>query len=420
MREVRQITEKYLDEYVAITANAYPGIGIRSAHDRERLRTRIAQQLQMPDIQIMGLFADEQLQGVMKLYDYRMKLLSAEVETGGVGSVAVDLRFKKEKVARDMLLYYLRHYRERGATMATLYPFRPDFYRRMGFGYGATMQVYRIRPLDLPDRGDKTNIDFLRGTDTQLLLDCYHRVRAQTNGLFAMTQYEAERLLTAPGQHVVAVRAGGCVRGYAVWRFIANNKDNFLANDIQVQWLVTEDTAVLHDLLAFFRSQADQVGRIIIHSQEEGLYYLFHDARNGSPELIRPVYHPTSVQGVGIMYRVIDVPGLLGALADHDFNGQSLALRLHVDDSFLPENAGEWVVVWRNGRCTLDPHAQPDAALLLDVSDFSSLITGAVDFETLYRLGLATVTEGETAVATVVKILNNLFRAPRPLCMTDF
>jgi len=53
-----------------------------------------------------GLFEDGRLIGVMRLYDFTMKLLSTRTLVGGVGSVAVDLLHKKEKIARDMILYF--------------------------------------------------------------------------------------------------------------------------------------------------------------------------------------------------------------------------------------------------------------------------------------------------------------------------
>jgi predicted acetyltransferase len=43
----------------------------------------------------------------MRLYDFTMKLLSTRTLVGGLGSVAVDLLHKKEKVARDMILRFM-------------------------------------------------------------------------------------------------------------------------------------------------------------------------------------------------------------------------------------------------------------------------------------------------------------------------
>ena len=86
----------------------------------------------------------------MRLFDFRMTLHETAVSIGGVGGVAVDLAHKKQKVARDMILFFLRHYREKGAALTTLHPFRPDFYRQMGFGHGTKMNQYRVKPASLP------------------------------------------------------------------------------------------------------------------------------------------------------------------------------------------------------------------------------------------------------------------------------
>jgi predicted acetyltransferase len=49
------------------------------------------------------------------------------MKAGGIGNVAVDLRRKKEHIAKDMMEYIHKHYRDSGAPMALLWPFRPDF-----------------------------------------------------------------------------------------------------------------------------------------------------------------------------------------------------------------------------------------------------------------------------------------------------
>ncbi len=51
-----------------------------------------------------------------------------------------------------MIAWYLEHYRERGAPFAVLHPFRLDFYRAMGFGYGTPVHRYRFAPGDAARR----------------------------------------------------------------------------------------------------------------------------------------------------------------------------------------------------------------------------------------------------------------------------
>ena len=42
--------------------------------------------------------------------------------------------------------YHHKHYRVSGAPMALLWPFQPDFYRNMGYGYGRKMNKYAMKP----------------------------------------------------------------------------------------------------------------------------------------------------------------------------------------------------------------------------------------------------------------------------------
>jgi len=64
----------------------------------------------------------------MILYDFSMNVHNHLMLAGGIGLVVVSLLHKKEKVAREMLRFFLHYYRDRQVSLVTLYPFRPDFY----------------------------------------------------------------------------------------------------------------------------------------------------------------------------------------------------------------------------------------------------------------------------------------------------
>jgi hypothetical protein len=130
-----------------------------------------------------------------------------------------------------------------------------------------------------------------------------------------------------------------------------------------------------------------------------------------------PIYHESNTQGIGLMYRVVDVPGLFGRLADRDFGGQTLSLKLTLRDSFLPANAGSVTVAFTQGHPEVrEGGGVVDAELTLEVGDFSSLVVGAVDFLSLARLGLATLSNPSHAEA-----VNALFRVDAPpICTVEF
>jgi predicted acetyltransferase len=173
---------------------------------------------------------------------------------------------------------------------------------------------------------------------------------------------------------------------------------------------------VLSELLTFLYSQADQVRRIIVNTQDELFHHLLIDPCSSSGGLIPDVYHETNIQGLGIMYRVIDVPGVFERLGERDFGARSCTLRLSVDDSFLPENSGSILLRFKDGYLQSTDDGPHDAKVSLNIADFSSLLVGTVDFRTLVKYGLAKICD-----ATCVDVVHRLFAVDeKPICTTPF
>jgi predicted acetyltransferase len=128
--EIRLLSAEDFDALAHIWSRAYPGAKIVSQEDRESFRERALRlHEEDPTSNFYGLFRDGRLLGVMCFHDFDMKFLGARVPAGGVGQVAVDLLHKKEHVAKEMMVFYLRHYRDQGTPLAVLHPFRPDLCR---------------------------------------------------------------------------------------------------------------------------------------------------------------------------------------------------------------------------------------------------------------------------------------------------
>ncbi len=416
MRQIKELTSTDNEALIRIMANAYPGINLVTEADRERFLQRTEQMMTEPAVKNWGLFADDDLLGTMRLFDFSMTFYEAPVLVGGVGGVAVGLAHKKQKVARDMILFFLRHFREKGAALATLYPFRPDFYRQMGFGYGTKMNQYRLKPASLP-RTKMDDVVFLMDGDRDGMAACYGRYAAQTHGMLARHTYIWDAIFTDPAIRKVGYKRNGRIQGYIIFTFQPGKADHFMSNELLVRELVYETPEALSQLLTFLHLQADQIDRVIFNTQDESFHFLLHDPRLDDELMLKPtLYHESSRQGVGLMYRVIDVPQLFAQLAEHDFGGQTLRLKLALHDSFLPENAGSWVIGFENGRARLLFSDDYDTAIELNVSEFSSLIMGAVDFCQLLTYHLAAISDANT-VETVAR----LFRVPqKPICMTNF
>jgi len=403
------------DTFVQIFANAYPGIKITSAEEKKHLKERMLELHEKePTAHLYGLFRAEKLLGGMCIYDFTMNLLGHRISVGGVGQVAVDLPHKKEHVAKEMMAYFMRRCRERSAPLALLYPFRPDFYKEMGFGYGTKMNQYRLKPAALPQGVSKSHVRYLGKSDRQALLDCYTRYASNTHGMIDKSETELTRLLERPQHRIVGYEKDGRILGYLVFTF--EHGESFIVNDIHVREFIYEDREALLELLTFLHTQADQIRHIIINTQDEFFHHLLLDPRNGSNELIPDVYHESNLQGVGLMYRVVDVPAILRLLEKRNFGGQTCKLKLTVEDSFLPENGGSTLLHFQNGRLSMMNDADHEVEVRMKVAEFSSLLMGTVNLTSLYKYGLAEISDPRH-VGTV----ENIFAVKyKPVCTTPF
>ena len=191
MIETRPLSPEDFGPAAHIFGDAYPGFKIASEEDRTRFSER-ALKLHEEELtaHFHGLFRNDELQGMMCFYDFTANFLQARIPVGGVGQVAVALPHKKQHVAMEMMRYFLRHYRNRQAPLTALYPFRPDFSRKMGFGYATKMDQYRVKPSALPKGPSKAHVRYLTVADRQELIACYQRFVDRTHGMMDKSESE--------------------------------------------------------------------------------------------------------------------------------------------------------------------------------------------------------------------------------------
>ncbi len=167
--------------------------------------------------------------------------------------------------------------------------------------------------------------------------------------------------------------------------------------------------------MAFLGSQLDQVDRVVFETHNDDLHFLPSDPRDGEQSMFYTCWE-TNRQAVGIMYRVLDTRRLFDALAGHDFNGESLRLKLTIRDSFFPENHGSTLIQFKGGEAKVLDWGRHDAEVKMNVEWFSSLIMGVVDFRSLWNFGLVQVSD-----ASYVEKLDHLFYSrEKPVTMEEF
>ncbi|MGG4494037.1 GNAT family N-acetyltransferase [Brevibacillus reuszeri] len=416
MEEIRPVTSEEVSEVVRITGMAYPGSNLLASENAQRFSERVKDTLENdPNVSFHGCYRNDQLIGMMRWHDLSMNVHGTQMLTGGIGMVAVDLLHKKEKVAKTMLEGFIGSYRERGVSLVSLYPFRVDFYKQMGFGVGTKIHQYRIKPSSLPF-GSKDKIIYLGMENREEMLACSHRIVRQTHGMIRKTDRELKKFLEQPEQIVVGYKNEGKLGGYLAFQFQRAHEENKMINDLVVKEFEYESQEALNQLLSFLHSQADQVHRIVLTTTDEDFHLLLSDPGNGTNNLLPSVYHESHTSGVGLMYRVIDVPGFFSKLAQPMFGTEQLTLRLTIRDSFLPENEGSWLIQFSEGRPKIIVDGEAEVSVSMDISDFSSLVMGAVSFRKLYTYGLVEVDAAEV----IAKLDRLFFISDKPRSTTPF
>ena len=350
-----------------------------------------------------GAFDDNnELLGAMALYDLKLNLRSVKISAGGVGYVCTDFLHKKEKVAKSLILFFLEHYRQRGTNMVMLYPFIIPFYKKMGFGYAARMHQFRVKPEYFPRGDSKKNIRYVGEEYKDALLECYNRYVDRTNGMIEKRNVNIKNMFNE-NNNIVAYIKEDRVLGYVVFHFKKVHPQYYYMHDMVVTEFVYDTREALMELCTFFNSQADQINRIIIDTPEDDIFFLLGDPSNGNNDAFYNLRHEMYETAVGPMYRVVNVEGIFNDLGCHNFGGLDMKLKITVKDSFLNKNDGSTVIVFEKGLPGVSKDRDFDVEIALDVSEFSSLITGAVDFKTLYDFGLADISNREN-IDTVTRL----------------
>ena len=387
------IDDPRFDAFLQVAGRAYITSELHTPEGRERFRAELRAEGPVPETAFYVAQAGGEVVGGMRLYDFVMRVRSNECPVGGLGFLCVDLPYKKRGYARAMVRDFLDRYRERGAVMAALYPFRPDFYRALGFGYGRKLDVYRFSPLDLPDDSQPHVYRLLRPGDEQQLIACYDRTFARSNGLMrkypsTVKRHLASRLFTIAGY----IRDGE-LAGYVMYSTAQREPDNFNLNELTVEELIYDDTGALRALLSFLRRQGDQFSTIEFNTQLDGLEWMLRDPRSQSRGVAyRPAWHECNTQALGIMYRSLGNTALLERCSGRDFGIGECTVAFEVADAIVPTNAGTTTVRFAGGWAEVTD-AHPDVTVQLDVAEYSSLIMGAARLRTLVTYGGVRVSE---------------------------
>lgn len=407
--EIRTIKKEESELLGKIGFNAFPGGGNTVEGVAGWIEDTILSQ--NPDDIFYGAFKGQQLVGGTRYLNFQMNLLSQTIKLGGLGFVCVDLLHKKEGVAKELMMAFLNHYRSQGVNITMLYPFSIPFYKKMGFGLGTEMYKFQVTPDSFPKGDSKEHLCYATEEDQELLLSCYNRFAEKTNGMIYKRSFHLSKEL-----NTIVYKEDGQIKGYMSFAFNPVQENYRYLHNLRLYHLIYEDEKVLREFSTFLNSQSDQVQRIIHVTQDDSLKYFLKNPTNDQWDAFNSIYIETYLTAQGAMYRVTDVAGIFADLAKHNFSNQDCRLKITVQDTLLPENAGSTIVVFEKGWIqSIGSAGEYDVEIILDIADFSSLLVGGIHFKRLHKYGLVSVSD-----TSYLATLEGIFQNEKPICLTDF
>jgi len=416
MREIRVLNETHIDAYTDIAYHAYPSFKDFTEEAMAAYKKTVAHMMDHdPAVTFYGMFEGDKMIGVMRLFQFQMNYFGKMISVSGLGFLGIHLMHKKEKVAKAMVEFYENHFREKGLPIGLLLPFRPDFYKRMGYGMGTKMNQYRLPPSRIPAYSGKSDLRYITRDNLQELFECHGRIAARTHGMMLKFGDEIRNLTTDPFNQIVGYYSPeGQLIGYLVFKFQNGKAGNYTINHLYVKELVYENIDAFRGLLDFLKKQEDQVSLVIFNTEDEHFHYLFDNPLNDSLNYIPYGYIESNTQAVGVMYKLFDIRGAFQQCSYRNYNNANLRVRFLITDE-LRGIEETLTINFQNGAAQLDAE-DFDITMKTSIAHFSSLFMGSTSVNGLYHLGLLAVDN--------INLLDDLDRAfycpQKPVCYTDF
>ncbi len=421
-REIRFITEEWLEDYLDIYLNAYPAFKSLDAECREAYREKTLTDMSLDDdVKFTGLFEDGKLIAIMKLVSFSMNLYGQMKPAVGLMSLGVHPMYKKRGAALDMVRFFEEYTSEQGGLVALLLPFNMGFYHKMGYGYGSKMEQYHIPSAQLPECEDTTSMVLLGADDLEKVISCHRRFVENNHGQLQKFSEELRQMKKDTQTTRVGLYGGEQLAGYLAYRYVCDSQVNYTLNHIEVDEMVYDSPQILKVLLGFLRNQADLAQSVVINTGEPDFYHLLDSAQDVSGYYIPFGYLQSNRSAIGTMHKIINPEKFIEETRMRRFPPVEIKVKFVCEDE-LAHKTEIFSAVFRktmDGRCSHWENAeQGDEAVTLTCGkgNLSSLFLGSCQLGGMVRLGAVKLSD-----ESYLELLDSLFYCTqKPFSNSDY
>ena len=305
----------------------------------------------------------------------------AELKCAGIAGVAVMPHERQHGVGKAMMEHGIRHYRDAGYDLASLYAFSEKFYRKFGYEvagykYGIKVDMGRFPRFDLSLAAKK-----LSAADRDQIKACYEAFAKKRSGMNLRPENQWDRIIQLDSNKAIYT-VGEPIEAYAIvthdWNFWVEQKvDEFV-------WTTPKSYESLLSVLSGIGINKTHLGWI---EPSDSPYRAKYWDRGAELDASKGY----------LMWRVLNVPQALSKLKTDRIG----SFAFEVVDEHLPENNGPWRVDFNPSGVTVEPSSE--AGFKLDIRQFSQAFMGEPDLRTLALNDLFEVSsEGHLMVASTL------------------
>lgn len=410
--KVRTATESDLDIITQMGCESFPS-GF-SYEERRKLYLEHPRRRLEEDVLVAE--DGEKIVASLSMIPYDIWLGGVKMPMLGIAGVANGLESRRCGYASRLCIESIKRGRERGYTVSILYPFRFDFYRKLGWGAVGELIEYRIHTNSIPTYGARKNVRRFQTADLEQLMSCYQSFVENNNCLAERPIKIWEGKLKSVKDRALMLfvyETEGKIEGYVLFEFAV--KEGTFIQEVIIRELIYTDSTSYQGLWGFISSLSDQILIARYWAQvEEGFHYILKDPRDVNTPTLAGLVSKTGSYGFSYMLRVLDIEKALRARTN--YNNVTGTATLFINDEQVAENTGFFQITLLDGKLELRKvDSLKKACIEMSIDVFSQLYSGALSLEKASFLGLITVNDG-----SVINWLDKALKQTKPFLQEFF
>jgi predicted acetyltransferase len=273
------------------------------------------------------LTVDGKIASCLTLVDAPMWIGNAPVNVAGVAGVSTASEHRRKGYAARLLIDTLPAIRDSGRPFAALFPFSYDYYRKLGWEQVGNQYLARVARASLPNYSEARYVRMANPSDRKAIANLYEKSTSRKSGRWIRDERRWSYLIEHSKSQVVFKR--GDVGGYALFEA---RDDDAGSRVCRILEMFADTPEARRGLLGFFAQMNDarevSYTGTLLELDSAGLLTQVDVVGDNGPRLSAEP---------GVMFRIVDLPSALTALAPN-FEGWYGDIILTLTDLHVPKD----------------------------------------------------------------------------------